>query len=128
MSGVIVSVVATSVGIKVTPWILAGEIFPGDVRGLAAGIVGAICNIFGAIANKTFQGMVDNFGLNGTFLIYTLVYFVGFVILYFLMPETDGMSLTEIETLFAGKKKIKGEVELSPLTNHGWVGGAKSLS
>lgn len=116
-----ISVVATSLGIKVTPWILAGEIFPADVRGFAAGIVGAICNIFGAIANKTYQDMVDNFGLTGTFFFYSLVNFVGFGVLYFLMPETEGLTLAEIETIYDRSKKDKKEIEMSPLAKYGWA-------
>lgn len=46
--------------------------------------------------------MLATLTLPGTFYFYSSVAFVGAIILYFVLPETEGRSLTEIEEHFSG--------------------------
>lgn len=114
-----ISVFATTLGIETTPWILVGEVFPGDVRDCATGIVTSFGFIYAALASKIYHSMLENLTLAGTFLFFALINFLGLIVLYYVMPETEGKSLTEIEEYFGGKRKKKTTTvigtELMPL-------------
>lgn len=97
------------VGIRLLPWILAGEIFPVQVRSSATGAAGSIGYIFNSIANKTFLYMMDGMSLAGTFLFYGLMNVAGGVLLYFILPETEGRTLKEIEDHYAGVQSLKNK-------------------
>lgn len=49
--------------------------------------------------------VVDHIKLSGTFLVYAIVSVIGSVILYTMMPETEGISLEDIQEHFADKSK-----------------------
>ncbi|CAL7942106.1 unnamed protein product [Xylocopa violacea] len=95
------------VGIRLLPWVLAGEVFPVKVRSSATGAAGSIGYIFNSIANKVFLYMVNGMTLAGTFLFYAIVNFIGGALLYFILPETEGRSLKEIQEHFAGIQNLK---------------------
>ncbi|XP_060829670.1 facilitated trehalose transporter Tret1-like [Bombus pascuorum] len=94
-------------GIRLLPWVLAGEVFPVKVRSSATGMAGSIGYIFNSIANKVYLYMVNGMSLPGTFLFYTLINFAGGALLYFILPETEGRSLKEIEEHYAGIQSLK---------------------
>uniref|UniRef100_A0A182VW61 Major facilitator superfamily (MFS) profile domain-containing protein n=1 Tax=Anopheles minimus TaxID=112268 RepID=A0A182VW61_9DIPT len=101
----------THIGIRLVPWILIGELFAPNVRSGGSGLAGGIAYIFGFIANKTFLKMLAVFTLPGTFWIYSLVTILGAMILYKVLPETEGKSLQEIETYFLPANKRPGRVD-----------------
>lgn len=47
------------------------------------------------------------FTLPGTFVFNACVNFFGVIILYFIMPETEGRTLKEIEEHYSGVQKLK---------------------
>lgn len=51
--------------------------------------------------------MSSGFGLSGTFLFYAGVNLFGLITLYFLLPETEGRTLQEIEEHYAGIQNLK---------------------
>lgn len=97
------------VALKTLPWILAGEVFPPNVRSVATGASGSIGYIFSSIANKSFLYMVAGMSLSGTFVFYAIVNFAGCLGLYFMLPETEGRTLQEIEDHFAGIQDLKNK-------------------
>ncbi|KAK9886074.1 hypothetical protein WA026_014859 [Henosepilachna vigintioctopunctata] len=101
---------AALLGIKVLPWSLVGEIFPNETRALGSGIMGMIYYLLGFICNKTFFTMISIMSLAGTFFFYSAISFTGFIILYFVLPETEGSSLQEITDHFAGKSKLGNKI------------------
>lgn len=90
------------IGIRLIPWMLIGEVYPVAVRSGASGMSSGIGYIFGFLSNKLFLGMVATLTLPGTFWFYSGVAFVGCIILYFTLPETENKSLIEIESFFVG--------------------------
>lgn len=73
-------------GIRLLPWILIGEVFPGKIRGVSSGLSGGTGYVFGFLANKLFLTMVSVLSLPGTFLLNSCVSFVGCAVLFFLLP------------------------------------------
>lgn len=80
-------------GIRMLPWILIGEVFPAEIRNSASGFAGGVGYIFGFLANKLFLVMLSALTLPGTFAFYASVAFVGTIVLYFTLPETEGRTL-----------------------------------
>lgn len=60
--------------------------------------------------------MLNTMTLPGTFWFYSAVAITGSVVLYFVLPETEGRTLMEIERHFSG------EMSLSAVANHSVVG------
>lgn len=96
----------THIGIRLLPWMLIGEIFPANVRNVASGLAGGLGYIFGFLANKLFLTMIESMTLPGTFWFYSAVGLIGALILYFVLPETEGRSLMEIESHYTGGRKL----------------------
>lgn len=99
--------------------------YPSTCRGVAAGISSALGYLSGFLANKLFNDMYSSMTLLGTFWFYSGVAFVGVVILYFVLPETENKSLLEIEANFDKTKKeylLQQQQQLqnqqSPTTSH----------
>ena len=97
------------VGIRLLPWVLAGEVFPVQVRCSATGAAASIGYIFNSVANKTFLYMVSGISLAGTFFLYALINLFGGILLYFILPETEGRTLKEIEDHYAGVQSLNNK-------------------
>lgn len=100
------SAILSHCGIRLLPWILVGEVFPYEVRSVASGLSGGLGYIFGFLANKLFLTMIETMTLPGTFWFYSGVSIIGCLILYLILPETEGRTLIEIENHFNGTKKL----------------------
>ncbi|CAO1376839.1 unnamed protein product [Diamesa hyperborea] len=100
------SAILSHCGIRLLPWILVGEVFPAEVRSVASGLSGGLGYIFGFLANKLFLTMIETMTLPGTFWFYSSISIVGCLILYLILPETEGRTLIEIEDHFNGTKKL----------------------
>lgn len=78
-------------------WVVLPEIFPLRIRGSAM----SVCTILHWSANLlvslTFLPLIAAIGETATFWIYGLIAIGTFFFIYFLMPETKGRSLEEIE-------------------------------
>lgn len=76
-----------------------------DIRSAAAGISSAINYFIGFLSNKLFLSMVSTLTLNGTFWFYSAIASVGVLVLYFILPETEGRTLEEVQAFFDKKKR-----------------------
>lgn len=99
------------IGIRVLPWILTGEVYTNETRAAASGLSSAISYVFAFLANKVFFYMIDSLTLPGTYWFYSALNFVGLIVLYFYMPETEGKTLHEIIEHFAGTRKLDKNVK-----------------
>ncbi|XP_046420999.1 facilitated trehalose transporter Tret1-like [Neodiprion fabricii] len=94
-------------GIRLLPWILIGEVFSSQVRSVAAGAVSAFGYACGFVVNKVYLYMKNGMTLAGTFWFYSAVGFVGAIVIYFILPETEGRTLREIQEHYAGTHDLK---------------------
>lgn len=109
-TSLIVSALLAHVCSRTLPWILIGELFPNNIRAVASGLSGAMGYVFSFFSNKVFLSMIGSFTLPGTFWFYSSVSFIGSLILYFVLPETEGKTLLEITDHFEGKSKLGNKV------------------
>ncbi|XP_068624705.1 facilitated trehalose transporter Tret1-like [Battus philenor] len=98
-----------TLGILPIPWAIAGEIFPLAYRSIGSGISGMFLSIMFFVVVKTAPTSFRQIGVNGTFCVYGISIAICGVFLYFLLPETKGKTLYEIECHFKGEIDIKAE-------------------
>ena len=119
MTFLIGSAFLSHIGIRLLPWILIGEVYPSEVRGVASGASGSIGYIFGFAANKTYLHMLETLTLPGTFWFYGVVSLTGTILFYFFLPETEGRTLHEIQEHFAGVRNLMKEHKVNSKNNVG---------
>ncbi|XP_063546884.1 facilitated trehalose transporter Tret1-like [Cydia strobilella] len=104
----------THTGIRLLPWILIGEVFSAKTRSGGAGLASGVGYIFGFLTNRLYVALLDNISIRGTYGLYGAVTLTGCLVLYFILPETEGKELGDIENHFAGIKKLGNEVYKPP--------------
>jgi len=85
-------------------WVLLGEIFPNRIRARALGIAAAAQWIANFVITLSFPPLAS-VSLVLTYGLYALFAALSFVFVYKVVPETNGLSLEEAETLFTKKPK-----------------------
>lgn len=79
-------------------------------RSQASGLVAAVSYIFNFISTKTFISLEQWLGLESLFGVYGTISLFGCAFLYWRLPETEGISLRDIERTYM-KKKLKTKSE-----------------
>ncbi|XP_073953595.1 facilitated trehalose transporter Tret1-like [Choristoneura fumiferana] len=100
----------THLGIRLLPWILIGEVFSARTRSGGAGLASAVGYIFGFLTNRMYIALLDTISVWGTYGLYGVVCIAGSILLYFILPETEGKELGDIQTHFAGGRKLTNKV------------------
>lgn len=98
-------------GIKIISLVLMGEVFPMEIRSISIGLVNIIGYGFLSIANKFFFNMVNSITLTGVFFCFAVVNLIGCIVLYFILPETEGKTLQEIEKYFSSDRNFNNQVK-----------------
>lgn len=100
-------IVMFSLGFGPIPWMMIGEIFAPEVKGIAGSAAGSFNWILAFVITKTFTNMRDAMGTSGAFWLFSAFSIVGTVFVFFVIPETKGKTLSEIQKLLAGEKENK---------------------
>jgi MFS transporter, SP family, arabinose:H+ symporter len=80
-------------------WVIIAEIFPTKIRGAAMSISMMVLWVADFAVSQTFPWLLDTFGGN-TFYIYTGINVLAFLFVLFILPETKGKSLEEVEMMW----------------------------
>lgn len=99
-------IVMFSIGFGPIPWVMIGELFAPDVKGVAASLAGAFNWILAFAITKSFVDLREAIGIGETFWLFAGMSVLGTVFVFFFVPETKGKSLTEIQTMLAGEKAV----------------------
>lgn len=78
-------------------WLIIAEIYPLDVRGLAMSFATSAQWLTNFIVAATFLSILIRFGPSLTFWLYGLMCFIAFAFCLSMVPETNGLSLEQIE-------------------------------
>jgi len=85
-------------------WLMIAEIYPLRIRGVGASLATCVNWASNLLVTATFLKLVQMLGAGGTFSVYLVFSLLSIVFVYFLVPETKGISLEQIEqNLFASK-------------------------
>ncbi|HEX5789148.1 MAG TPA: sugar porter family MFS transporter [Woeseiaceae bacterium] len=104
LGGVLGFVASFAVSLGPVMWVLFSELFPNRLRGLAVSVCGLLNSATSFVVQLVFPWELENFGNAATFLIYGIFAAVGLLLVFRLLPETNGRSLEELETELVGRR------------------------
>lgn len=85
-----------SFGFGPLPWMMMGEIFAPEVKGVAASSAGLLNWLMAFIVTKFYIDLKNAFTTAGTFWFFSGISAIGIFFVYILVPETKGKSLEDI--------------------------------
>lgn len=97
--GILGFVASFAISIGPVMWVLFSELFPNAVRGLAISFVGLINSGVSFLVQLVFPWELSTLGASTTFLIYGVFGLIGVFFVLFVVPETKGKSLEELEAI-----------------------------
>lgn len=103
VSSLCVFIIMFSIGFGPVPWLMMGELFASDIKGVAGSIAGTSNWVLAFIVTKTFVNLKEALGSGETFWLFAGITLVGAVFVFVFVPETKGKSLNEIQDILAGK-------------------------
>ncbi|XP_050423740.1 facilitated trehalose transporter Tret1-like [Adelges cooleyi] len=111
---------ASTIGYLIVPWVMIGEVYPNQVRGVVGGLTTCVGHFSLFVVLQTYPIFQEHFTKPGTFFIYGVVALSSTLFIYLYLPETKGKSLQEIEESFVKKKKpdIGNKVVVPDIVNN----------
>ncbi|KAI4468831.1 facilitated trehalose transporter tret1-2 -like protein [Holotrichia oblita] len=101
--GLVIYVIAFSIGLALVPTLLLGELFATNMRGHASCVMNIAFSIFISVATKLFHLLTSSFGMYVPFAFYGICAFAGIFLCYKFIPETKGKTLEEIQQFLKSK-------------------------
>jgi len=99
MVSVMVYITSFSLGMGPIPWLIMPEVLPSEIRAQTGGVATCV-NWTGAfIVSMTFDPLRQAIENYGCFWAFSVVCALGFVFVFFTIPETKGRSLEEIQRI-----------------------------
>ncbi|KAK5646897.1 hypothetical protein RI129_005361 [Pyrocoelia pectoralis] len=92
------------------PWAIIGEIFSYETRLVGCGFVSSASYLLNFLSKNMFLRLVSTITIPGMYYLYGGISFVGVIVLYFALPETEGKTLEEIADHFHGVSKLDNKV------------------
>jgi drug/metabolite transporter (DMT)-like permease len=86
------------------------EVFPSNVKALAAAIAASFCWLLGFVITKFFNTVSDKFGPHAAFFSFSLCCLGSLLFTVFVLPDTRGLTLQEILDLL-NNKPVSRDVE-----------------
>ncbi|XP_050294864.1 facilitated trehalose transporter Tret1-like [Anthonomus grandis grandis] len=115
VSCLIMFVIFFSIGMQSIPICLLGELFPTSVKAYALCLADVYFSLVASVASKFLQLMKDSYGIHMAFYGFTLFSIMGLLFIIFVVPETKGKSLEEIQMYLRGETPKMYEVELQSM-------------
>ncbi|KJE94466.1 hypothetical protein CAOG_05104 [Capsaspora owczarzaki ATCC 30864] len=97
ITGQALTLVAFQIGVGPLFFIVVPEIFPQRIRGAATGMFSLVLSGCSLAITITFLTSIDQFGVAVTFLYYGLMFFMSFLGVWRLLPETGNVALESIK-------------------------------
>ncbi|XP_045447718.1 facilitated trehalose transporter Tret1-like [Melitaea cinxia] len=104
IASLVVFMVGFSLGFGGLPFLLLGELFPTHYRSQLSAMASAVNLLSMFTVIKSYHALDRVLTSAGTFWMYSAFCAVAFFFVIFMVPETKGKSLAEIEQHFRGKK------------------------
>jgi SP family sugar porter-like MFS transporter len=99
---VLLNVMAYQLTLAPIVWVILSEIFPNRVRGAAMSLSALVLWIGNFSLTYTFPSIKESIGWANNFWLYGGICLIGFIILYFILPETKNKTLEQIEKELVG--------------------------
>ncbi|KAK3282185.1 Vacuolar glucose transporter 1 [Cymbomonas tetramitiformis] len=102
---VLVLVTSYQIGFGPISWLMISEVFPLRIRGMALS-VGSMVNFGGnIIVANTFPVVLSALGSGPSFFMFSVIAAVAIVFIHFVIPETKGKTLEEIEEMMSSDEQ-----------------------
>jgi len=105
VGSLVVYVAFFAIGMGPIPWTVNAEIYPQNVRGLANGVATTVNWSSNLLVSVTFLSYINLVGSAGAFWTYAGLGVVAWILFFFVLPETRGKSIEEIQADF--RRKVK---------------------
>ncbi|MEM7281845.1 MAG: sugar porter family MFS transporter [Pseudomonadota bacterium] len=102
LAGILGFVASFAFSLGPVMWVLFSEIFPNRIRGVCMALMGVVNSGVSSFVQFIFPWELATLGSAGTFILFAAFALLFFVLLAWLMPETRGRSLEELEKELAG--------------------------
>jgi MFS family permease len=107
----LIFIITSTFGFLTIPFTMLPELFPIHVRGITAGFSVSFAYLSSFVAIKLYPTMVESMGSGSVFLIYGVISIAATFFAYYILPETKGKSLEEIENMFKSRSDKYNESE-----------------
>ncbi|XP_030753897.1 facilitated trehalose transporter Tret1-2 homolog [Sitophilus oryzae] len=102
LAGLITYVFFYSVGLGLLPSLMAGELYSVSIKGKALSVTNVAMGFIVFVGTFTFKSLNSVTGLYAPFLVFACCTFCSFVLSFFIIPETKGKTLEEIQQMLKG--------------------------
>mmetsp|Transcript_12314 Transcript_12314/g.20588 ORF Transcript_12314/g.20588 Transcript_12314/m.20588 type:complete len:507 (+) Transcript_12314:1-1521(+) len=93
-------VIAYSIGYGPGAWVVMLEVLPMQIRAKGLSVSTFVNRAFATMLSSSFLSMVNTLGYQGYFLLFTLITAGCVLYVFFLIPETQGLSLEDMSSIF----------------------------
>ncbi|XP_052125870.1 proton myo-inositol cotransporter [Frankliniella occidentalis] len=108
VAGLVIYLFCFAPGMGPAPWVINSEVHPLWARDVSNSISTSTNWLFNLIVSLSFLSLVDEIEAYGAFFLFSAVTFTGVVLFWFIMPETKGLTLEEIQGLFGADMEKTG--------------------
>lgn len=95
-------IIVFSLGFGPIPWMIASEISPNEIKSTLSSVGGTLNWFLAFIVTKFYGDLTEALHTDVTFYIFSIISIVGTVFVYFVVPETKGKSLEQIQDELGG--------------------------
>lgn len=100
----ILFIVSFSMGYGPIPWMMMAELFPVEFRGAATGVTVITNWVLVFVVTLCFPIMEAALGIHNCFWFFAAFMVGSVVFVFFLVPETKGKTVSQIQSILAGKR------------------------
>lgn len=100
LTSLILYIATYGVGLGPISWVFLSELTPSHIKGFACGFVNSFCWGLGFVVSKTFPDLCLALTPQGCYWLFGGITAIGALFTIFVVPETKGKSLDEINALF----------------------------
>lgn len=104
LTGLVLYLASFAPGMSPMPWTINSEIYPMWARSFCYSIATSVNWMFNLLISLTFISLTEVLTTHGAFYMYSIIASIGWLLLFWKLPETRGRSLEDISSLFAKQK------------------------
>lgn len=106
LTSLCVYIIAFALGFGPIPWLLISEMLSKEVGTVIGPICGAFNWFLAFLITLTFTPISSAIGIGPTFWIFAVICLIGSFFVFFVIPETKGKSMVEIQRMLGGEKDV----------------------
>ncbi|XP_045495403.1 facilitated trehalose transporter Tret1-2 homolog isoform X2 [Colias croceus] len=96
-------IIAFSLGFGPIPWMMAGELCLIDIKAFVGSTAGTFNWLLSFTVTSTFNSLNNAIGSGQVFWLFAGIMVIGFIFIFFIVPETKGKSVDEIQIMLGAE-------------------------